>query len=322
MNLKDAYRKLAASFRQAKLATPELDARFLLAAVANKAAAQVPFDATALNKAQQQQLEKWRGRRLQHESVARIIGSRGFWTLDLQLSPATLEPRPDSETLIEAALEHLSKRRNQPLRILDLGAGSGALLLALLAEFPHACGIGTDISHEALLTARRNAGLHHLDGRAAFVRCRWGEALAGRFDLIVSNPPYGRSEDMAALPDEVRLYDPHFAIDGGKDGFDAYRAIAASAGNLLAEGGLLLLEAGDGQAAEITSLFDCCGYDFIGKKHDLGGHARVVVFAHQRSKKAKSRLNKNCLEKPARGAKTSTRPEDHNDRPGGGARIQ
>ena len=308
MKIKDFYRELATALRQAKFETPELDARFLLAALTSIQPAQVPFAEAELDETQTRRLAEFRARRLAHKSVARIIGTRGFWTLELELSPATLEPRPDSEALIEAALAHLDCRRFERLKIVDLGTGSGALLLALLDEFKNACGVGIDISADAVQTASRNAQKNKLDARAQFICGSWLEALRGKFDLIVANPPYGRSEEMAALPNEVRLYDPPRAIDGGSDGLDAYRVIAADAAAHLAAEGLLLLEAGDGQSKAIEALFVDSGYRLLSSRNDLAGHERAMIFAQPHSKIAKLGANKKFLEKPMRGAKTMFAP--------------
>jgi release factor glutamine methyltransferase len=188
--------------------------------------------------------------------VARILGTREFWGLPLQLSEATLVPRPDTETVVELALEIF---RTQPVRgrtprIADVGVGSGAILLALLHEVPDAFGVGTDVSLTALETARDNARALGLAGRSAFVACSYAAALAGPFDLIVSNPPYIPTGDIAGLSVEVRDYDPRLALDGGNDGYDAYRALIPQAAQLLAPGGALVVEAGQGQADIIETL--------------------------------------------------------------------
>ena len=175
-------------------------------------------------------------RRLAREPVARIIGRKEFWGLSLGLNMQTLVPRPETETVVEAALAALDCGgvRTRPLRILDLGTGSGALMLALLSELPATFGIGTDISSEALCCARDNATALGLARRASFVACDYGAALAGPFDLIVSNPPYIAHGDIATLAPEVSAFDPPRALDGGIDGLDGYRAIAADARRLLA----------------------------------------------------------------------------------------
>jgi release factor glutamine methyltransferase len=227
-----------------------------------------------------ERLESSARRRLAGEPVARILGHREFWGLSLELSPATLVPRPDTETVVELALEILraAGALDRPLRIADLGTGSGAILLALLSELPHACGIGTDISTEALQTAEANAARVGLADRAGFVSCDYASGLSGAFDLIVSNPPYIRSADIAGLAAEVRDYDPPAALDGGPDGLDGYRALIPQAAGLLAPGAALVVEAGEGQSAGIEALMKVAGLIY-GRppRADLAGIRRAVA---------------------------------------------
>lgn len=213
-------------------------------------------------------------RRVAGEPVARIVGAWEFWSLPFRLSPETLVPRPDTETVVETALAGLADR-TAPLRILDLGTGSGCILVALLSELRNAFGIGLDRSVPALRTARENALANGVSARAAFVAGDWAAALAGRFDLVVSNPPYIATDRIAGLSAEVRLHDPAAALDGGADGLDAYRRIVA-AGSLLAEGGLLVLEVGAGQAEDVAALGLAAGFSGPCITGDLAGHARVV----------------------------------------------
>lgn len=213
-------------------------------------------------------------RRLAREPVHRILGRRAFWTLDLAISPAVLDPRPDSETLVEAALA-LAPR--PCARVLDLGTGSGALLCALLTEWPEASGLGVDRSVEACRVARRNVEACGCGARALVVAGDWGAALAGPFDVVVSNPPYIRSDDIAGLDPEVRDHDPALALDGGADGLAAYRAIAPLAARLLAPGGLLAVEVGWTQGEDVAGLLAQAGFGEVGRRRDLGGHDRVVT---------------------------------------------
>ena len=219
-------------------------------------------------------------RRLGGEPVARILGEREFWGLPLKLSPATLVPRPDTETVVELALEMLRAggELNRPMRIADLGTGSGAILLALLSELPAAHGFGTDISADALQTAAANAARAGFSGRATFIACDYATGLSGRFDVIVSNPPYIRSADIAALAIEVRDHDPLAALDGGADGLDAYRALIPQAARLLAPGAALVVEAGQGQSGQIEGLMTAEGLAPAGApKADLAGIPRAVA---------------------------------------------
>jgi release factor glutamine methyltransferase len=272
-----ARRALAARLSAARIESAALDARLLLGAVLGLdltgliASADRPLDA-----ADAALLEDYAARRLDGEPVARILGTKEFWGLPFELSNATLTPRPDTETVVELALEFARAAPDPALRIVDIGAGSGAILLALLSELPDATGVGTDISPAALAAARRNARDFGLSSRAAFVACDYAAALAGRFDLIVSNPPYVRSADIPKLDPEVRDHDPHAALDGGRDGLDAYRALIPQAARLLKPGGALVVEAGLGQARDIEDLMTAAGLQAAGPRADLAGVLRAV----------------------------------------------
>jgi len=220
-------------------------------------------------------------RRAAREPVSRILGHREFWSLDFALGPATLDPRPDSETLVEAALAAAPDR---PLRVLDLGTGTGCLLLAVLHDRPAAFGIGVDRSEAAARIARDNAYALGLADRAAFLVGDWATALAGRFDLILSNPPYIPEADITALEPEVRDHDPRLALSGGTDGLDAYRALAAALPELLVPGGTAVVELGIGQAADVAALFGGAGLDITGTPHDLAGIPRCVVATSETKK--------------------------------------
>ncbi|OIQ69250.1 release factor glutamine methyltransferase [mine drainage metagenome] len=226
-------------------------------------------------------VEDFARRRLAGEPVARILGHKEFWGLPLQLSAATLVPRPDTETVVELAWQVLctSAHPHRPLRIIDIGTGSGAILLALLSELPNASGIGTDISAAAVETASANAARLGFAPRTAFVACNYAAAVSGKFDLIVSNPPYIRSTEIADLAIEVRDHDPIAALDGGADGLDAYRAIAAEAARLLEPGGVVVVELGYGQSGDVRRLMAAAGLALQGPpKDDLAGIRRAVAF--------------------------------------------
>lgn len=216
-------------------------------------------------------------RRAAHEPVAHILGRREFWSLDFQVSPATLIPRPDSETLIEAAVAAFAGRP-PPRRILDLGTGTGCLLLALLTEFPSAFGVGVDIQPRAAALARTNAVSLGLAGRAAFLAGSWSNAIDGRFDLIVSNPPYIPAPDIAGLMPEVALHEPVSALDGGPDGFDAYRAIFPRLALHLAPGGIAVLEFGIGQADILAGMARDHRFG-ASIRADLANIPRVIVLS-------------------------------------------
>lgn len=276
-----ARRALTARFKSNEIESAELDARILTGHV-------LGLDLTGLITSAQRQLTSHESvllddfalRRLAGEPVARIVGEKEFWGLPLKLSSATLVPRPDTETVVELALELLRAEglANHPLRIADLGTGSGAILLALLSELPTAQGFGTDISDEALQTAAANAGRLGLAGRATFIACDYASGLSGPFDLIVSNPPYIAAADIAGLAVEVRNHDPRRALDGGPDGLDAYRALIPQAAGLLGRGGILIVEAGEGQSGPINGLMTLAGLAPAGApKADLGGIPRAVA---------------------------------------------
>jgi len=278
----DAVRRaLTAQLSRAAVDSPELDARILTGAVLGlDLTGMIAAAARRLSDDEAARLETHASRRIAGEPIARIVGMKEFWGLPLRVSPETLVPRPDTETVVETALEVLHARSTPgyPFRLADLGTGSGAILLALLSELPRAFGIGTDISEPALQAARYNARQLGLLSRAAFVACDYGAALAGPFDLIVSNPPYIRSTDIAMLDIEVRNHDPRDALDGGADGLDAYRMIAPEATRLLGRGGALVVEVGRGQSGDVERLMTAAGLVPAGSpKADLAGTPRAVT---------------------------------------------
>ena len=201
-------------------------------------------------------------RRIAGEPVARIVGEKAFWSLDLRLSPETLVPRADTETVVEAALRWAKRegRGQEPLTILDLGTGSGAILLALLSELPSATGVGVDIAEGAARTAKENAERLGLGSRARFVVADWTAGIDGRFDLMVSNPPYVRSGDISGLPLEVSRFDPDMALDGGADGVAGFRAVLARLDAVLAGEGAAFVEVGAGQADEVAKIAESHGF--------------------------------------------------------------
>ena len=215
-------------------------------------------------------------RRVRREPVSRILGRREFWSLPFAVTPDTLDPRPDSETLVEGAL-NLWPDRTAPLSILDLGTGTGCLLLALLSELPRATGVGADISPAALRVAQANAQALGLSHRAGFAASDWGDGLKGPFNLILANPPYIADGDMGRLEPEVALYEPRGALAGGSDGLEAYRHLAPRLGTLLAPGGHALLEVGAGQAAEVAGLLGEEGLKIRRILRDFGGIERCII---------------------------------------------
>ncbi|KJC60267.1 SAM-dependent methyltransferase [Bradyrhizobium sp. LTSPM299] len=273
-------RALTARLQAAGNDSAELDARLLVGAALDLDLTGMIISANrTLTAAELDHLEALAQRRLAGEPVARILGMREFWGLPLKLSAATLVPRPDTETVVERALELLRADRaiDRPLRLADLGTGSGAILLALLSELPNARGFGTDISTDALAMARENAARLGLADRAMFIACDYAAGLSGPLDLIVSNPPYIRSADIAGLATEVRVHDPRAALDGGADGLDAYRALIAQSAGLLAPNGVLVVEAGQGQSGDIDALMTAAGLTTTGlPRADLTGIPRAV----------------------------------------------
>ncbi len=274
-----ARRRLTEAFREAGLDTPELDARLLVAdALRLSHAALVAAGERPLEPREIDAIHARAVRRLTHEPVSRILGEREFWSLPLRLDPSVLDPRPETETIVEAALETVKTARSAARRILDIGTGTGALLLALLSELPQAFGIATDISVPALTLARGNARRLDLADRCTFVACNIAAALRGPFDLIVSNPPYIASAEIDTLAPEVRDHDPRHALDGGHDGLDLYRAIAADAARLMAPGATLVLELGRGQERPVSALLAAAGLRVMEPaKSDLLGLPRALL---------------------------------------------
>jgi len=215
-------------------------------------------------------------RRFDGEPLSRILGRRQFWSLEFTISPEVLDPRSDTETIVEAALAAFAGRRAEPLRLLDLGVGSGALLCALLSELPAARGIGVDVSEPAAALARANVAALGFSARGEIRFGDWAAGLSGPFDLIVANPPYVRSGDIAFLERETRNHDPRLALDGGADGLDAYRALAPQIARLLAPAGQFFVEVGFDQAAEVVSIALAAGLADLATHRDLAGIVRVV----------------------------------------------
>lgn len=277
----EARAHLRAAFAAAGLDDADADARALIADALGCSPADLILRAETPLGERAARVEAHMRRRLAREPVARIRGRREFWGLDLALTPATLVPRPDTETLVEAVLA-ARPDRTQPLRILDLGTGSGALIAALLREYPAATGVAVDRSRDALATARGNLATLALDGRAMTVCGDWGTALAGGFDVVVSNPPYIASAEIDTLAPEVRAHDPRAALDGGPDGLAAYRAIAGDLPRLLAPAGLAAVEIGLGQAADVAALLTAVGLAVLETRRDLAGLERVVAARRRR----------------------------------------
>lgn len=275
----EARRAFAAALRAHGVDTPELDARVLIAdALGLDHAALIADQKTILTAEQEHAVAAHLRRRLAREPVARILGRKEFFSLPLAIGPATLVPRPETETVVETALAAIARKGapGRPLRIADLGTGSGAILLALLGELPQAFGVGTDISPAALRLARENALRLRLP-RARFLACDMAAALRAPFDLIVSNPPYIRSADIAGLPAEVRDFEPHHALDGGPDGLFFYSEIAACAARLLCAGGLLVVELAAGAEQNVAAIMTAAGLAPVPARPDLMGIPRALL---------------------------------------------
>ena len=267
--------------QMAGVADPLLDARLLIGEV-------IAFSLTdfvmkpdrPITREEQARIASMIERRAGGEPVYRILGHREFHGLDLLLSKETLEPRPDTEILVDTLLPALRDAVSQKgsARILDLGTGTGAICLALLKECPDATGIGSDISTGALETAAKNASRNGLETRFEIMQSDWFEKISGSFDIIVSNPPYIRSDIVTTLDREVRHHDPMAALDGGQDGLAPYRLIAADAGRFLVENGIVGVEIGFDQRLDVSTIFASNGFSLVDAVKDYGGNDRVLIF--------------------------------------------
>lgn len=253
------------------------DARALLRAAAGLTRLDLAMSPQApLERAAADRLLDYAARRAAREPVSRILGERGFWTLDLSVAPDVLDPRADTETLVETAL-NLIEDRGARLTVLDLGAGSGAVLCALLSELPNARGVAVDLSPNACAATRANLARCGLAGRAVVIRGRWGESIRGPFDVVVSNPPYICAGEIGDLDPEVRLHDPALALDGGVDGLQCYREICADLDRLVRPGGVAAFEVGWDQSREVAALLEASGFPGAAIARDAQGHERVVA---------------------------------------------
>jgi release factor glutamine methyltransferase len=268
----DARRRLEA----AGVDSPVIDARLLLEAGAGVGRIDIITDPRrAVTPAQVAGVEALVRRREGREPIGHILGHKGFWTLDLEVSRDVLTPRPETELLVEVAMETLPK--GWPARVLDLGVGSGAILLAVLSERPEATGVGVDASAAALALAQANANRTGLADRLVLQHGDWAEGVDGGFDMVLSNPPYIPTADIEGLEPEVSRYEPRLALDGGADGLDAYRAIIAALPRLLAPTGAFALEVGQGQADAVRALAEAQGLQTTVPRVDLAGIPRVVA---------------------------------------------
>jgi release factor glutamine methyltransferase len=257
--------------------SPVIDARLLLEAAAGATRADIIADPhRPLTAEQSEELERFIDRRSRREPVSQILGVKGFWKIMLRVTPQVLTPRPETETILDVVLAEIPPARR--FRVLDLGVGSGAIVLAILAERPAAVGLGVDVSEEALAVARENAANLGLAGRIALMRGDWTAGLGDEsFDLVVSNPPYVRSGEIAGLAPEVRDHEPRLALDGGPDGLDAYRRLAGEIPRVLVPGGRFAVEIGADQGPDVAALFAAAGVEAVRVVRDLSDRDRVVT---------------------------------------------
>ena len=268
---------LTRAFRNSQIDEPEREARIALMGACGLGPLDLIVSPQDVIGDSAERLRDVGHRRSAREPLSRIFGRREFWGLNLAISPATLDPRPETEIVVEVALEFFAARQAEPLRILDLGVGSGAILCALLHAFPRAEGTGVDLSSAAAEAAIVNVETCGLASRARILVNDWTNGVTDRFDLIVSNPPYVRSADIEGLAPEVRLYEPLLALDGGDDGLVAYRKILAAAGRLLMPGGAIVVEIGSGQIVDVCAIAFSAGFRGAASRRDLAGTERVVI---------------------------------------------
>jgi release factor glutamine methyltransferase len=287
LRLDETIFRLSRDLAERGIESPQRDARLLIAAaIGARSVDLIANPGRRLNAHDARKLAHYRARRTAREPVSRILGERDFFGRSFRITPATLDPRPESETLIELALEIADEEgwRGRPVRILDVGTGSGCLLLTLLAELPLATGLGTDISAAALAVAAENAQRLGVASRARFEERRSLDGLGPTFDLLVSNPPYVPSSEIATLAPEVRNFDPRAALDGGDDGLGVYRELARSLTRAVPQG-WVLCEVGAGQAEAVVEILSRAqsgvGPEEIRSRKDLGGHTRCVAIKTQ-----------------------------------------
>jgi release factor glutamine methyltransferase len=271
------WKAAQARLKAGQIDSPAIDARLLLEAAAGASRTDILTDPyRAVGEDQRQAYEAMIDRRLRREPVSRIVGKKGFWKIMLNVTPDVLSPRPDTETILDVAL--LAFAPHESFSAIDLGTGSGAILLALLSERTAASGVGTDISSEALAVARENAANLDLNGRATFLRTEWAAGFADHsFDLVVSNPPYIPTDHIQTLDPEVRDHDPHLALDGGPDGLQAYRDLAPEVMRILKPGGTFAVEIGWDQGPQVKALFEAAGFADVKVVKDLSNRDRVVT---------------------------------------------
>jgi release factor glutamine methyltransferase len=278
LDLATLYSSVKRAFREAGLSTPDLDARLLVTETLDVTTAQlIANPRMPISRNLAMELDERARQRLSGRSIGRILGRRAFWSLDLRLGPATLEPRPETETVVELALAMLQPI-DVPALVADLGVGTGAILLAILSERMNARGVGVDISEDALREAARNADRNNFADRSVFVAGNFGAPLGPVFDVVVSNPPYIASAVIAELDPTVRDYDPPIALDGGADGLDAYRIVFGQARSFLKPGGTLIVEIDPAARDEVIAIGAAHDLTTVTLASDLNGDARAIAF--------------------------------------------
>lgn len=274
---REVLRSAVMRLQQARIESASLDARILLEHVLAVSRERLLFLLDSeITIDQYEQMEALVERRAQRQPMAQIVGKREFWGLNFTVSKYTLDPRPDSETVIEYVLERI-KNRGAPLKVLDLGTGTGCLLLSLLSELPAARGVGVDLCENALQVAGENALSLGLAERVEFLRSNWCDEVSGKFDVVISNPPYIPASVIPTLAPEVAKFEPKLALDGGGDGFCCYSKIMKALHNIVADGGFAAFEMGMGQQRGMEVLADENGFEVVGVRHDLGGIARCII---------------------------------------------
>lgn len=279
---KDALRFAVMKLQQERISSASLDARILLEYVLGVSREQLLFSLDlTMTQVQYENLEDLVNKRSKRQPIAQLIGKREFWGMNFAVSTDTLDPRPDSETLIEAVLERITNRADS-LRVLDLGTGTGCLLLALLSELPASTGVAADFCKNALAVATQNAKNLNLDSRAKFIVSNWCENVEGEFDIILANPPYIPTAIIPTLDPEVSEFEPMLALDGGEDGFNCYRSIMKSLPKVLAKTGFAAFEIGMGQQKGLEILAQENGLEISSVRKDLGGITRSIIIQHKK----------------------------------------
>ncbi len=280
MTLKEWHAFIEEALSKGGFNNARQEAKWLLAAVLERDNSFVTLNPTYTpSPSKEIKIQEWLQRRLTEEPLSRLKGVREFWSLPFYLNEHTLDPRPETEGIVEGVLQWVGSRTSDPWRLLDLGTGSGCLLITLLHELKHATGVGVDINEGALTLAQTNATLHWVEQRATFRQGNWGENLEGPFDIIVSNPPYIPLSERETLEKGVRHFDPPQALFGGEDGLECYRLLSHDIKPLLAPTGIAVLEMGAGQRKDIEKIFQSAGFQKSFVLKDLAGIERVLIVA-------------------------------------------